>query len=187
MIDVDYSGQTSPGSSGTSAITVSLTRHQRDTTVCTVVGAVEWNTRSLVRDALIEAGRDGIVHLVIDLSAVTSMDSAGPDTLLEARFKHRLSGGGHLAVITHPSSRAIPELHGVAIRAAFDVHPTLTDAFYACAHANTRSRHRTPQKTGNHISPADPASTVLDSRGIQQALPLLQRSDAPNAASAASS
>jgi hypothetical protein len=96
------------------------------------------------------------------------MDSAGPYTLLEARLKHRLSGGGHLAVITDStSSRAIPELHSVAIRAAFDVHPTLTDAL----HAKTRSRHGTPQKLGNQTSPADPASRTLDSRGIQQALP----------------
>jgi len=171
MTDMDSSEQTSPGSSGTPAINVSLARHQRDTTVCTVAGAVEWNTRPFMRNALIAAGHEGNLHLVSDLSAVTSMDSVGPYTLLEARFKHHLNGGGHLAVITDPSSRAIPELHSVAIRTGFDVHPTLIDALHACAHANTRSSHRTPQQPRNQFSHTEPASTALNSRGVQQALP----------------
>ena len=137
MLDTDCSWQTSLGSLETPAITVTLSRHQHETTVCTVVGAVDWKTRTPLRNALVEAGHDENVHLVIDLSAVTSMDSAGPYTLLEARFKHGLSGGGHLAVVADPNSCAIPELQGVAIRAAFDVHPTLADALHACAHADT--------------------------------------------------
>jgi len=152
MIHMNYSGQASPGSSGPPGITVSLTQHQRDTTVCTVVGAVDWNTRPLVRSPLIDAGCDGNLRLMIDLSAVTSMDSAGPYTLLEARFKHRLSGGSYLTVIIYPSSRAVPELPSVAIRAAFDVHSTLTDAFHACAHADTRFSHRTPETTTGQTS-----------------------------------
>jgi anti-anti-sigma factor len=139
MIDTDCSWQTPLGSSATPAITVTLSRHLCETTVCTVVGAVDWNTRTLLRNALAEAGQDDNVHLVIDLSAVTSMDSAGPYTLLEARFKHGLRGRGHLAVVADPRSTAIPELQDVAIRAAFDVHPTLSDALHACAHVDTRA------------------------------------------------
>src|SRR5438309_2335080 len=92
MIDTDWSPRCS---FGTSVITVALSRPQPDTTVCTVAGAVDWNTTPLLRRALSEARWDDSVHLVIDLSAVTSMDSAGPYTLLEARFKHHLGGGGH--------------------------------------------------------------------------------------------
>src|SRR5947209_5058579 len=99
MIDTDWSPQTSPCSSDAPAITVTLSRPQPDTTVCTITGAINWNTTPLVRNALIEAQQNDNAHLVIDLSAVTFMDSAGPYTLLEARFKHHLSGGGHLAVI----------------------------------------------------------------------------------------
>jgi hypothetical protein len=76
MIDFNYSRQTSPDYSGTPAITVSLTRHQRDMAVCAVVGGVEGTTRPWVRNALVEAGHDDNVHSVIDLSAVTSMGSA---------------------------------------------------------------------------------------------------------------
>jgi anti-anti-sigma factor len=147
MIDTGWSPHISPASSETPAITVALSQPHPDTTVCTVTGTVDWNTRLLVKNALTQARQDDNVHLIIDLSAVTSMDSAGPYTLLEARFKHHLNGGGHLAVITDPSSRAIPELYNVAIRAAFDVHPTLIDALHACAHANTRSSHRTDTTT----------------------------------------
>jgi anti-anti-sigma regulatory factor len=139
MIDMDCSWQTPLGSPETPAITVTISRYLHHTTVCTVVGAVDWNTRALLRNALVDAGRDDNVHLVIDLSAVTSMDSAGPYTLLEARFKHGLSGRGHLAVVADSNSSAIPELQGVAIRAAFDVHSTLSDALHACAHADTRT------------------------------------------------
>lgn len=132
MIDTGWSPHTSPCSSGTPAITVALSRPEPDTTLCTVTGAVNWNTTPLVRDALTEARRDANVHLVIDLSAVTSMDAAGPYTLLEARFKHHLNGGGHLAVITDPNSHAIPELQIVALKAAFDFHASLLDALHAC-------------------------------------------------------
>jgi anti-anti-sigma factor len=137
MMDMGGSWQTSLGSSEAPALTVTLNRHVHDTTICTVVGTVDWNTRALLRNALVEARDDDNVHLVIDLSAVTSMDSAGPYTLLEARFRHSLKGAGHLVVVTDPNSSAIPELQSVAIGAAFDVHPTLTDALHACARADT--------------------------------------------------
>jgi len=139
MIDRGCSWQTSLGSWEPPVITVTLNRHVHDTTVCTVAGTVNWNTRPPLRNALVEAGQDGNAHLVIDLSAVTSMDSAGPYTLLEARFRHRLKGAGHLVVVADPNSSAIPELQSVAIRAAFDVHPTLTDALRICAHTDTRT------------------------------------------------
>ena len=141
MIDTDWSPQTSPCCSGMPVITVALSRPQPDTTVCTVTGAVDWNTTSLVRRALSEARQDDNVHLVIDLSAVTSMDSAGPYTLLEARFKHHLGGGGHLAVIADPDSHAIPELQIVALKASFDFHASLADALHACASADISTGH----------------------------------------------
>ncbi len=141
MIDMEWSEQTSLCSSGRSATTVALSWPQHDTTVCTVTGTVDWNTTPLVRNALTEARQDDNIHLVIDLSAVTSMDAAGPYTLLEARFKHTSNGGGHLAVVLDPESRAIPELQTVALKAAFDFHATLADALHACASAGINSSH----------------------------------------------
>jgi anti-sigma B factor antagonist len=151
MSDGDGSPQTARGCPGRPAITVTVSRPQPKTTVCSVTGAVDWNTRPLLKKALTEARQDDNTHLVIDLSAVTFMDAAGPYTLLEARVKHHLHGGGHLAVITNPNATTIPELHGVAIRAAFDVHPTVADALNACAHAQTATNHPPPGLT----TPAD--------------------------------
>lgn len=123
---------------------MTLSRPQPDTTMCTVTGVVDWNTRPVVKNALTQARQDDNAHLVIDLSAVTSMDAACPYTLLEARFKHNLSGGGHLAVIIAANS-SVYELHIVALRAAFDVHPTLADALHARARAGTTRGDRTPE------------------------------------------
>ena len=126
---------------------MTVSRPQPQTTVCSVTGAVDWNARPVLTKALTDARQDDNAHLVIDLSAVTSMDSAGPYTLLEARVKHHLHGGGHLAIITNPNASTIPELQAVAIRAAFDVHPTLAHALDACAHAQTPTSHPPPALT----------------------------------------
>jgi anti-anti-sigma regulatory factor len=103
--------------------------------VCTVTGTVNWTTQHILRHALTEAAHRGSLYVVIDLSAVAAMDAAGPYTLLEARAQRRRSGRGHLAVIIDPHCCAIPDLHQVAIRAAFDIYPTVTDALHAYAHA----------------------------------------------------
>lgn len=147
LIQLDWSPRFSSAYLATPALTVTLSRPQPNTTACTVTGAVTWNTRPLLSNALTQARHDDNTHLVIDLSAVTSMDSAGPYTLLEARVKHHLNGGTPIVVIINPNSSVIPELQAVAIHAAFSVHSTLPDALYACAHSDTPANHPTPQTT----------------------------------------
>jgi anti-anti-sigma factor len=111
-----------------------------------VTGTINRDTMPVLRDALAEAQRNANAHLVIDLSAVTSMDSAGLYTLLaglytflEARHKHTLGGGGHLTVVIDSNSRAIPELYVVGLKASFDVHHDLTGALHACTSVGTDS------------------------------------------------
>lgn len=117
-------------------LTAALTQPQPFTTVCTVTGTVNVDTAPVLRDALARARGDGNAHLVIDLSAVTSMDSEGLYTLLVARHRHKVSHGGHLAVVIDPNSPAIVELHTVSLKASFDLHHTLIDALRACADAD---------------------------------------------------
>ena len=131
----EWPGKTASCSRGAPIVTAILDRPQPGTTVCTVTGPVNSETMPIIRDALVEARLDDNAHLVIDLSTVTSMDAAGPYTLLEARFKHDISGGGHVAVVVDPNSQTIHELHIVALRATFDLHSNLTDALHACANA----------------------------------------------------
>ena len=63
------------------------------------------------------------------------MDSAGLFALLEARHKHNLGGGGHLAAVA-PTSQAIPELYLVSLKASFDLYHSLAEALHACTNAD---------------------------------------------------
>jgi anti-anti-sigma regulatory factor len=89
---------------GVLTITAALAQPQPDTTVCTVTDAINRDTTPVLRSALAQAPRDDNAHLVIDLSAVTSMDLAGLHSLLEARRKHNIDGGGHLVVVVPSNS-----------------------------------------------------------------------------------
>jgi hypothetical protein len=68
-------------------------------------------------------------------------DSVGLYTLLEARYKHSVSGDGHMAVVVDANSRAISELHMVMLEVSFDLHHNLVDALHACASADTSNVH----------------------------------------------
>jgi anti-anti-sigma regulatory factor len=135
VIGEKWARDTSPCPAGALTITTGLSRPQLNTTVCTVTGTLNTATTLVLRDALVEARRDDNTHLVIDLSTITSMDmdSAGLYTLLEARHKHNINGGGHLAVVVDSRSQAVSELHMVVLEVAFDLHHNLDDALHACA------------------------------------------------------
>lgn len=120
---------------GRSPLTAALTQPQLNTTVCTVIGAIDLDTAPVLATALAHALRDSNAHLIIDLSAVTSMTAEGLYTLLVARHRHGMSDGGYLAVVMDPYSSAIPELLAVSLSASFDSHRTLTAALRVCEHA----------------------------------------------------
>jgi anti-anti-sigma factor len=102
-----------------------------------VTGKISGDTSPVLRDALTQARCNDNAHLVIDLSAVTSMDATGLYALFEALSKHNLGGSGHLAVVVDPRAQAIHELHIVALQAAFDLHHHLVGALQACANIGT--------------------------------------------------
>ena len=127
------------------AITVTLTRPHPDTTVCTIIGKIDMDTTPVLRDVLAEARGDDNAHLVIDLSAVSSMDTTGLYVLFKALHKHNIGGGGHLsAVIDANSRRVISELHLVALQSSFDLHQDLAGALHCCANANAEGRCGNP-------------------------------------------
>jgi anti-anti-sigma factor len=80
------------------AITVTLTRPQPDTTVCTIIGKIDMDTTPVLRDAVAEARGDDNAHLVIESSAVSSMDSTGLYVLFDLH-KQNIGGGGHLSAV----------------------------------------------------------------------------------------
>jgi anti-anti-sigma factor len=97
-----------------------------------VTGTLDPVTTPALRDALEEAVRDVNRHLVIDLSAVRSLDSTALHALFAARHLHDMSGGGHLVAVIDPDSGAIPELYLVALGKAFKLHNNLAGALDAC-------------------------------------------------------
>ena len=129
------SSEAVPGSSGAPAVSVELTRPQPDTTLCRVIGTVDGDTAPILRDALADARCDENAHLVIDMSAVATMDSTGLYTLFVARHKHSIGGGGHLAAVIPQDSPAIPDLYVVSLDTIFDLHSDLGGALEACASA----------------------------------------------------
>ncbi|MGH3673979.1 MAG: STAS domain-containing protein [Pseudonocardiaceae bacterium] len=114
-----------------------LTQPQPEPTLCTVTGLIDAGTIETLRNALAQACHDHNPHLVIDLSPITSMNSTGLYALLEARHKHAIAGGGHLAVVVRSNPVPIPELYLVGLEAAFDVHRDVTGALHACASVPT--------------------------------------------------
>ncbi len=141
MIGEKWARETSLCPAEALTITAVLSRPQHNTTVCTVTGRLNTDTTPVLRDALVEARRDDNTHLVIDLSTLTSMDmdSAGLYTLLEARHKHNINGGGHLAVVVASNTHAVSVLDIVALEVTFDLHHDLAGALHACANADAHS------------------------------------------------
>lgn len=148
MTGEGLSQPTTPCTSEKPTLTASLTAPQPNTTVCTVTGLIAADTTVILRDALAKACGDDNAHLVINLVAVTAMDSAGLYALLEARHKHDIGGGGHLPIVIDTNCRAIPELYIVGLQAAFEVHNDLAGALHVCATANTSGVRHVMRRVG---------------------------------------
>lgn len=128
-----------------------LSYPQPDTTVCSVTGKMDTVTTPTLRDALNQAVRDDNTHLVIDLSAITFMDSTGLYALFSVRHKHNIRGSGHLAVVIDSNSQAIPQLYVVALEVIFDLHNDIAGALNACASAAQTVIHSGSQEKGHTV------------------------------------
>lgn len=117
---------------------------QSDTTLCTVTGKIDTNTTQILRASLDDAVRDENRHLVIDLSAVTFLDSTGLHALFAARHQHDIHVGGRLVAVFDPDSPTIPPLYVVGLEMAFELHRNLAGALRACAgDGDATRRHAT--------------------------------------------
>ncbi len=154
MISKLWPPETPPCPAEASTLTAALNQPQPNTTVCTVTGTINADTTPVLRNALAQAHRDDNAHLVIDLSAVTSMDATGLYTLFETLNKHNLIGGGHLALVIDPHSQAIHELHIIALEAAFDLYHDRARALHACT-----ATGKPPHQTG-HLPTFDQSAST---------------------------
>ncbi len=130
-----------PSPHGGNTIAATLSCPQPNTTVCTVTGKVDLATAPLLAGTLTGAVHDDRSHLVIDLSAVALLDSAGWQAVLETLDSYGIDG--HLAVVVDSNSGATPA-DITALDEFLDVHDDLTGALRACARAaiSTAGRHR---------------------------------------------
>ncbi len=122
-------------------IVATLSYPQPNTTVCTVTGQVDPVTAPLLADTLTEAVHDRS-HLVVDLAAAASLDSAGLQALAETLDRYEIDG--HLAVVVDPHCEASTRPGITGLARLLDLHRELSGALRACAHApiSTAGRHR---------------------------------------------
>ncbi|MGH3855731.1 MAG: STAS domain-containing protein [Pseudonocardiaceae bacterium] len=115
---------------------------QPNTTVCGVAGSVVLATAPRLSDKLSEAVHAGRPHVVIDLSAVTLLDSIGMQIIFAVLDSCDIDG--HLAVVVDPRSTAVTRSDIAALGEVIDIHHDLACALRACARApiSTGGRHR---------------------------------------------
>ncbi|MGH3830799.1 MAG: STAS domain-containing protein [Pseudonocardiaceae bacterium] len=110
--------------------------------MCGVVGSVVLATAPRLADKLSEAVHVGRPHVVIDLSAVTLLDSIGMQIIFAVLDSCHIDG--HLAVVVDPRSAAVTRSDITALGEVIDIHHDLAGALRACARApiSTGGRHR---------------------------------------------
>ncbi len=115
---------------------------QADTTVCRVTGSVDLVTAPVIAGRLMEQVHAGRPHLVIDLSAVTLLDSTGLHAVLDALDSYDIDG--HLALIIDSRSETITRPEISMLSEIVDIHHDLASALRVCARASisTGGRHR---------------------------------------------
>jgi anti-anti-sigma factor len=121
-----------------------VSRPQPDTTLCRVTGTVNLVTAPALAEKVSQAARHGRPHLVIDLSAVASLDPLGLQAVLETLDSCGIDG--HLAVVMDPRSEAATRPEVVELHEVLDLHHDVASALRACARAfvSTGGRHRAP-------------------------------------------
>jgi anti-anti-sigma factor len=123
-------------------VIATLSCSQPDTAVCRVTGSVDLVTAPVLAASLIEAVHDDRPHLVIDLSAVTLLDSIGLHAVLDALDFYDIDG--HLAIVIDSRSDAITRPEITELSEIVDIHHDRASAMRACARASVSpgGRHR---------------------------------------------
>lgn len=112
-------------------ITVTLSYPEPDVTLCTVTGEVDLATTPVLCGKLDRAIRNVRAHLVIDLTGIDYLGSAGLQALLDVLKRQRRQG--HLAIVTDENLRASRPFRVTALDEVFALYATVSDALRACA------------------------------------------------------
>ncbi|MGH3697649.1 MAG: STAS domain-containing protein [Pseudonocardiaceae bacterium] len=123
---------------------------QADTAVCRVTGSINLVTAPVIADKLMEQVHAGRPHLVVDLSAVTLLDSACLHAVLDALDSYDIDG--HLALIIDSRSETITRSEIGMLSEIVDVHHDLASALRICARASVSSGGRHRAKTSSVVA-----------------------------------
>jgi anti-sigma B factor antagonist len=102
------------------------THIEHESGVVAVAGEIDLATVGPFRQAISDLVNGGLVHLVIDLSAVTFIDSTGLGVLVGARKRVRDGGGSLRLVCTH--HRVLRLLAVTGLAQAMPVHASTDEA-----------------------------------------------------------
>jgi anti-sigma B factor antagonist len=98
-------------------------------TVVALAGEIDLSNHAFLRTTLNDLIVDGAVHLVLDLTGVTFMDSTGLGALIGTRRRVHAFQGSLAIVLTHDAILRVFQITG--LDNIFDLHDTLEGALAA--------------------------------------------------------
>ncbi len=106
---------------------VSFAVEERDgIPVLGVSGEIDVYTAPSLRERLLDLAQQGTTRVVVDLSAVSFVDSTGLGVLVSGLKRFREAGGDLVLVVVQPQILKVLEITGLTT--VFSVHATVDDA-----------------------------------------------------------
>jgi anti-sigma B factor antagonist len=107
-----------------------------DVAVMKVGGELDYEASPQLRERIADQIDAGGRRLVVDLSAVTFIDSTAIGVLVGAAMRLRETGGGSLAVVCAPERRRVVQIFEIAaVSSVIDLHDSREEALLALAMA----------------------------------------------------
>lgn len=127
-------------------LSITVSDHIADTVVCELVGEIDLATAPALHEKLKAATQATPRHLVIDLSGVGYLGSAGLQLLVNLHADQH-TADRHLALVTGPHHAVLTPLQATGLDRVLDLHAALPAAIQACTdpqRVRTRGRGHDP-------------------------------------------
>jgi anti-sigma B factor antagonist len=111
-------------------------RHSDDVAVLVAGGEIDYEASPQLRECLADHVNQGTRQLVLDLSAVTFIDSTAIGVLVGAAMRMHELGGGSLAVVCNEENRRVVRIFEIAgVESLIALHHSREEAYSALAAA----------------------------------------------------